>query len=140
MTQSICFFFAAIIIVGVLIFALVCVTSSKGKKHLDVSRYQVKYLEIENYLKKSEPSSYQLVILNADKLVGQALQELGIKGATMGERMKAASATFSDLNGFWEAHKLRNKIAHDTDASITYDQARYALVKFKKALKDLGAI
>ena len=139
MNQSIIFIFAAIIIVGALLFALTCI-NKKGTKHLDVERYRVKYLEIENHLKRDESSSYQLTVLNADKLVDQALIERGVKGQTMGERMKNSVQLFSDLNGVWAAHKLRNRIAHESDVNVTYNEAQYALGCFKKALKDLGAI
>ena len=139
MDQSIVFFFAAIIIVGALMFALIC-NSKKGVRHLDVEKYRVRYLAIENQLKRDEISSYHLTVLNADKLVDQALKDRGLRGQTMGERMKNAKTMFSDNNGIWTAHKLRNKIAHEHDANVTYDEARYALNCFKKALKDLGAI
>lgn len=139
MDQSIVFFFAAIIIVGGLMFALIG-NSKKGVRHLDVEKYRVRYLAIENQLKRGEVSSYQLAVLNADKLVDQALKDRGLRGQTMGERMKNANATFSDSNGLWTAHKLRNKIAHEHDANVTYEEARHALSCFKKALKDLGAI
>ena len=139
MEQSIIFIFAGIIIIGALLFAFICVTK-KGVKRLDVERYRVKYLVIENSLKRDEPSSYHLSVLNADKLVDQALRERGARGKTMGERMKSSVALFSDRNGIWTAHKLRNMVAHEPDAKVTYDQARHALTCFRKALKDLGAI
>lgn len=139
MDQSIVFFFAIIIIAGALMFALIC-TSKRGHKKLDVEHFRAKCLEIEHQLKKDEPSSYHLSVLNADKLVDQALRGRGIKGKTMGERMKNSASLFSDRNGIWLAHKLRNKIAHESDAHVTYEEARHALSNFRKALKDLGAI
>lgn len=136
---SIIFFFAAILIVGGLLFALVSLTK-KGVAHLDVDKYRSKWLAIEQSLVRDQPASAHLAILNADKLVDQALKERGVRGETMGERMKAAKTTWSNRNSIWEAHKLRNQIAHETDASVSYDQARRALAGFKQALKDLGAI
>lgn len=137
--QSIIFFFAAVIIVGALLLFFICI-SKKGVKHLDVENYRVKCLTIEHQLKQDELSSYHLSVLNADKLVDQALRELGVKGQTMGERMKNSASRFSDRNGIWEAHKLRNVIAHESEAVVTYEEARRALYFFRKALKDLGAI
>ncbi len=139
MSQLFCFLCVIVLIIAALIFAMICLTN-KGAKHLDVEQYRVKYLEIENSLKRDVVSSYHLAVLNADKLVDQALKERGIRGETMGERMKNSASLFSDRNGIWMAHKLRNQIAHETDVKISYNDARYALVGFKKALKDLGAI
>lgn len=138
-TSTIIFALAAIVFVGALIFAIICF-GKKGVKNLNVEYYRAKCLTIEHQLKKDEPSSYHLAVLNADKLVDQAMRERGIGGQTMGERMKNSASMFSDLNGFWNAHKLRNRIAHEPDARVAYDEARLALMNFRKALKDLGAI
>jgi hypothetical protein len=133
------FFLAAILIVGVILFAIICV-SKKGAKRLDVDKYRIKCLEIQNGLRQGDISSYHLSVLSADKLLDQALRELGVRGQTMGERMKSVGPRFSDSNGVWAAHKLRNRIAHEPDVSVTYEEARRALIYFRKALKDLGAI
>ncbi len=139
MDLTIIFLFAAIIIVGAVMFALIS-RSTKGSKKIDVEYFRTRCLQIEHQLKQDEPSSYHLSVLNADKLVDMALKKRGTKGKTMGERMKNANASFSDNNGIWSAHKLRNKIAHETDIRVTYNDARQALANFRKALKDLGAI
>jgi hypothetical protein len=81
-----------------------------------------------------------MTIMNADKLVDQALRDLGVKGETMGDRMRNAATRFKDREGIWKAHKLRNRVAHETDIVVQYHEARYALACYKKALKDLGAI
>lgn len=138
MDQSVVFFLAAILIVGALFFAFI--STRKGTKHLDVEYYRAKCLEIEHQLKETEPSSYHMSVLNGDKLVDHALKGRGVKGKTMGERMISSAPSFSDRNGIWAAHKLRNKIAHESDAKVTYNEARNALSSFRKALKDLGAI
>jgi hypothetical protein len=112
----------------------------KGGSMLDVEKYRRSWLQIERQLNKAEPSSYQLVILNADKLLDQALKQRAFKGETMGDRMKSAQTTWSNANNVWYAHKLRNQIAHEHDFSVRYDEARRALACFKQGLKDLGAI
>ena len=66
--------------------------------------------------------------------------EMGIPGKTMGDRLKRGGGRFSDINGVWRAHKLRNVIAHESDAEISYKQAQNAVVIYKQALRDLGAI
>ena len=62
------------------------------------------------------------------------------RSKTMGDRLKRTGDRFSNLNGVWRAHKLRNAIAHEADLEITYKQAFNALAIYKQALKDLGAI
>jgi len=133
------YMFAAIIIVGALLFAVIGFTR-KGPKHIDVDHYRMKWLAIEKQLKRDEVSSYSLAVLNADKLLDQALKDKGLKGETMGDRLKSGKDLFTNRNNVWSAHKLRNRIAHEPDVKVTYDAARYAIGDFKRALKDVGAI
>lgn len=139
MNQSVIFFFAGIIIFGALLFAIISLTR-KGPKHLDVEHYRTKWMAIEQQLVSDQPATFSLSILNADKLLDQAMKERGLKGETMAERLKSASQLFTNRNNVWSAHKLRNKIAHDPEVRVTYESARHALGDFKRALKDVGAI
>lgn len=132
---------AVIVILGGLMFLFMSKFSvKKCRTHLNVDEYRVKFLAAENQLKRDDQGSYSLSVLNADKLVDQALRECGLPGETMGEKLKNSPKKFSDINSLWVAHKLRNRIAHETNVVVGYDEARYALASFKKALKDLGAI
>ncbi|MEO6109866.1 MAG: hypothetical protein ABIP50_02555 [Candidatus Saccharimonadales bacterium] len=136
---SIIFFFAAVLIFGGLLFAVIALTK-KGPKTLDVEKYRSRWLSIETSLKKDETSSYPMSVMNADKLLDQALQDRGVNGKTMAEKMKQMQTKWSNANNVWSAHKLRNRIAHEPDVRIDYDGARRALAAFKQALKDVGAI
>ncbi len=139
MDGSIIFFFVAVLIIGAILFAVISLTK-RGGSPLNVDKYRVKWLAIEQQLKRDEVSSYHLTVLNADKLLDQALRDRGYRGQTMGERMKTAKDKWSSRDNVWSAHKLRNQIAHESDVRVTYDDARGALSGFKQALKDLGAI
>lgn len=131
--------FTAIVIVGGLVLIVIMVTK-KGEKQLNVAKYRSAWLTIEQSLRRDNVASYQLAILNADKLLDRALRERGITGQTMGERMKAFNARWSNANAVWSAHKLRNQIAHESDFTVNYDDSRRALAGFKRGLKDIGAI
>lgn len=131
-------------LIGVLVIAALLVVvvlfTKKGNVQLDVNKYRCKWLAIEQQLQKDNTASYQLCVLNADKLLDHALKERGVKGETMGERMKVLQTTWSNANAVWGAHKLRNQVAHESDVQLSYDLARRALAGFKQALKDVGAI
>ncbi len=138
MDQTVMFFLAGVLIVGGLLFTLL--TMRRGPKVLDVDKYRTRWMSIEQQLKRDEISTYHLAIINADKLLDQALQERGFSGNTMAERLKTAKTSLSNVNAVWQAHKIRNQIAHEADAHVSYDDARRSLVSFKQALKDVGAI
>ncbi len=132
-------FFIAIIAIGAGILFLM-MHGRKSGRQLDVNKYRTQWLGIERQLQRDQESSYHLAILNADKLLDLALRQSGTKGKTMGERMKASQAAWTNANAVWSAHKIRNQIAHEPEVRVSYDDARRSLSSFKQGLKDLGAI
>ncbi len=133
------FFLAAVLIAAVVGVVYLMVMSKQGSA-LNVQRYQTKWLEIENSVRRDNGASWQLAIMNADKLLDQALRDRRFKGQTMGERMKSAQKVWKNANHVWGAHKIRNQLAHEVNANVTYDITLRSLSAFKQALKDLGAI
>ena len=129
----------AVVIVGVLIFIAITLTGKKSYT-FDKAEYQLAFLKIENALEKSNPATYDLSLVEADKLLDKALSEMGVPGKTMGDRLKKVGDKLTGLNSVWYAHKLRNQIAHEHGFHVEYNQARHALNTYKKALQDLGAI
>lgn len=139
MDGSVVTFLIAILIVAVLVFVAILLTGKRGYT-FNKQVYQAKFLEIENKFKKENPASYITTVINADKLLDKAMMEMGLPGKTMGERLKKNGDKFTNLNGVWQAHKLRNAIAHEPDVEVSYKRAHNALSIYKQALKDLGAI
>ncbi len=131
--------FAIVLVIGGILLAVMSMAKG-GRKYLDVEKYRVKWLAVEQGLVPDQEASYHLALLNADKLLDQALKERGFSGNTMGERMKSAQKAWSNANNVWTAHKLRNQIAHEADVHVNLDTTRRALAAFKQALKDVGAI
>jgi len=107
---------------------------------LNKSKFQTRWLEIEHSLNREQMATYQLAILNADKLLDEALRDRRTKGASMGERMKTATNSWSNAGHIWGAHKIRNQLAHEHDYQLTRETALRALSAYKQALKDIGAI
>ncbi len=133
-------FAIAILMVAILVFIMILWTGKKNGHHLNVEAYQTKFLAIENGLVKTNPASFVTAVINADKLLDKALIELGVPGNNLGERLKNSSGRFKNINAVWRVHKLRNALVHEPDINISYRQATAALLIYKKALKDLGAI
>jgi len=130
----------SILVVGVLIFVAILLTSHK-KYTFNKLEYQSDFLAIENSLTKENRLSYNMSVVEADKLLDKAMHEMGVPGRTMGDRLKkCGKEKFSHLNAVWGAHKLRNQIAHESGFRLEYNEARRALAVYRQALKDLGAI
>lgn len=139
MNMSVLFLLIAIAIVGIMVFVAISITSKKSYS-FDKEEYQTDWLKIENTLVKENKQSYNGVVIEADKLLDKAMNEMGAPGKTMGERLKHVGGRFTQVNAVWYAHKMRNQIAHEHGFSVDYNQAKHALGSYKQALKDLGAI
>lgn len=105
---------------------------------IKTDRFQTKWRELQQLCGKSEGWSEAVVL--ADKLLDEALKKRNIKGKTMGERMVKAQRTFTDNDGVWFAHKLRNKIDSDPSMKLKESDVKTALIAFRQALKDIGVL
>lgn len=130
--------FIFVVVVGIVLL-IVMSLMKRGGRVLDQEKYRSRWLSITQSA-GSTPDSWQLAIIQADKLLDQALRERGVAGSTLGERLKHGKALFSNIDHVWKAHKLRNRIAHEADATVSKRTAAEALKIFKQALTDLGAL
>lgn len=93
-------------------------------------------------LKKVEsvnPSDWNLAVIQADAALDRVFRDMGLTGQTMGDRLKQLDGSkFVWLDAVWEAHKLRNRIVHETDRIMTHEDARRAVEFFGQALGQLG--
>lgn len=87
-----------------------------------------------------DKKTWPLAIIDADKLVDEALKKLHYKGKTMGERLVAAQRDLTSNDTVWYGHKLRNKLVHEDYKVTSKHDVKDALIGFRQALKDLGAL
>ena len=85
-------------------------------------------------------NTWPLAIINADKLLDDALKQSHYKGKTMGERLVAAQRNLSDNDAVWYGHKLRNKLVHEEYGDLKKRDVQKVLLGFRQALRDLGAL
>lgn len=138
METMIVILFAAVIVIGLTLIVIIGMTKKPSKK-LNVAEYTSEWNDIEASV-TNDQKTQQFAILQADKLLDKALKESGFRGETMAERMTSASRMFSQREAVWTAHKIRNRIAHESNVKINQQWAKKALGSFKRGLKDLGAL
>jgi len=127
-------------VAAIIVLALVAVGAGFVKrkpKDLQGAYFQQKWQELQAFCK--DKNTWPLAIINADKLLDEGLKKRRFKGKTMGERMVAAQRDFSDNDGVWYAHKLRNRLVHETDVKLKEADVKKALIGIRQGLKDLGA-
>lgn len=130
-------FFIIIIVFGVLVLAAVSRLAKRRPKKLDQDYFQQHWLELLARVKT--PEGMMLAVIDADKLLDEALRKHHFRGKTMGERLVSAQRIISDNDAVWYAHKLRNRLVHEPNIRLKKKEAQTALAGFKQGLRDLGA-
>lgn len=135
--STIIIFVAIAIVIGVAL--LIVIGRAQTTKTLNTEWYREQWRGI-NKQAEDGAAGRQLAVMNADKLLDRAMRERGLKGENMGERLKKSPNRFSKLDDVWSAHKLRNRIAHESDIKVSESQVKQALNGLERGLKDLGAL
>lgn len=86
----------------------------------------------------------RLAVIDAEKIVEQEFQSFLGNSLSIGDNLRSVSDSmfakmFTDLNGLWDAHKLRNELIHgdiNTDR-IKLASLKKALASFQLTLRDL---
>lgn len=128
---------AAVVVLLVLIFGTSFLLRRKPKK-LNQAYYQERWRELQKLCK--DKSTWPLAVIDADKLLDEALKKSRYKGKTMGERLVAAQRNISSNDEVWYGHKLRNRLVHENNVQLTEKNVKEALIGIREALKDLGAL
>lgn len=101
----------------------------------------VEWQVVLNHVNSENPAEWKLAILEADNMLDEILEEQGYFGETVADKLKAMSPSrIGSYEGLWEAHKLRNQIAHGgaIDMDLSKKIARDTIAKFENAFRDLG--
>ena len=136
-TSSPVIFLAVVLVAAVVL--LVLLGNLKPKRKLDHALFRQRWQRIES-LKNGNEAEWHLAVFEADKLLDEALKSRGFRGKTMGDRLKNARKNLAHNNDVWQAHKLRNRLAHEAGVTLHQSQVNNALHGFEAGLKDLGAL
>ncbi|MFO0882559.1 MAG: hypothetical protein U0491_03880 [Candidatus Saccharimonadales bacterium] len=128
----------AIIVAAVVILGIISLIGRTPPKGIDKEHFKNEWNDVMLLFKekKTQPMS----IVHADKLLDEALKCLGYSGNTMAERLIGAKAKLQHRDEVWNAHKLRNKIVHETMHEPSEKQMKVALQGYYKTFKDLGVL
>lgn len=87
-----------------------------------------------------EPSDWKLAIIEADIILDGLLKERGYAGNSLGERLRNITpAQLSSIDDAWEAHKVRNQIAHEgADFILTKRIARETIQRYQRVFAEFG--
>lgn len=94
---------------------------------------------IEGYMSAPHEAMWRIGILEADTMLKEVLQAKGYVGEDVGELL--GSANFRTIQLAWDAHKIRNRIAHEgSEYTLTDREAKRAFALFESVFRELKVI
>lgn len=107
--------------------------------HDEVKEVNQKWSDIEGHVSTDRKSDWTIAVIEADKILDDLLRERGLSGEGVGEMLKQLDRnSFRSLDDVWEAHKIRNKIAHESGYELTQRDARKAIEFYGRVFRELG--
>lgn len=94
---------------------------------------------IQGYMSSNSEALWRIGILEADNMLFEILREKGYTGETVGDMLKSAS--FKTVQMAWDAHGVRNRIAHEgSNFQLTEREAKRAFTLYESVFRELKAI
>lgn len=129
---------AAVVAALVVLLIISLIVKRKRPQKLNPEEFRGRWQAVQKQC--ASKSTWPLAIIDADKLLDEALKKRRFKGKTMGERLVAAQREFTDNESLWYSHKLRNKLVHEDYRLSRKVEVKEALLGYLQALKDIGAL
>ena len=99
------------------------------------------WAKITKLIGSDNPNDWQLAIIEADKILELVVDTFKMPGDNMGDKLKKIEKSdFNTLDGAWQAHKVRNQIAHEHNFHLSQRDARIAIDNFEKVFKEFDFI
>jgi hypothetical protein len=97
---------------------------------------------IQTILESSNDSDWRVSIIEADTMLEDILREKGFTGESVSDLLESArSAGYQNIQTVWDAHIIRNKIAHEgSDFPLTQMEARRTIRMYEVFFQELGVI
>jgi hypothetical protein len=101
-----------------------------------------RWYKVLELISTEDEGNWRLAIMEADSILESALEWKGISGQGIGEKLKNSTpGDLRNLQAAWEAHLVRNKIAHEgTNYQLSQREARRTITLFETVLKELRYI
>jgi len=90
------------------------------------------------HVESANANDWRLAILEADIMLDEFMENLGYHGDTLGEKLKKVEKSdMSSIDKAWEAHKIRNLIAHEGgDFVISHREARRVVNMYREVFEE----
>jgi len=106
-----------------------------GSGNEDLSR---RWDHVKTLVSSANVSDWRQAVLEADIVLEDILTSLGYQGDGIGEKLKRVNpGDMKSLNEAWEAHKVRNQIAHEgSQFPLTQHEANRVVNLYKQVMEE----
>jgi len=106
------------------------------------SAHGARWRDVMLHVNSENPNDWRQAILEADVMLDDAITSRGYVGEGIGEKMKQVQrGDINTIDDAWEAHKLRNRIAHEgSNLELNQREARRAIGLYENVFRELGYV
>lgn len=110
--------------------------------HAEEETEHHRWKHVRELIESSSENDWRQAILEADIILDDMLTRLGYQGATIGDKLKQVDpAHFHTIQDAWQAHIVRNDIAHRGSAFELTDHIAYrTILQYENVFKEHGEI
>ncbi|MDR3558333.1 MAG: hypothetical protein P4L61_02260 [Candidatus Pacebacteria bacterium] len=97
-----------------------------------------KWQNVMSHADSPNASDWRQAIIEADIMLGDILTKMQYAGDGIGDQLKLATkADFKTLDQAWEAHKIRNQIAHEgSDFALDQHEAKRVINLYRQVFEE----
>ncbi len=108
----------------------------------DPTRAQLRWKKILEHAATNNPNDWRHAIIEADIMLDELLSVQGYHGDTLGDKLKQVERSdFNTIDLAWEAHKVRNRIAHEGSGhDLNEREVRRVIALYEQSLREFHFI
>jgi len=101
-------------------------------------RRDERWSNVLKHVNSESPNDWRQAIIEADSILEDMVFRSGYPGETLGEKMRGIEKSdFRTIEEAWEAHKVRNRIAHDgSQFALSKREALRVIDLYKKVFEE----
>jgi hypothetical protein len=149
MFQFFLFFISSAFFIGIVLLVIKTGEMRKKNKKETVARgirleqtKSKRWEVVEKHMASDNPAEWKLAVIEADAMLEAMVKKMGYGGASLGEMLKKVEISdFTTLNDAWQAHKVRNFIAHQGSSFLlSKHQAKEVIRLYENVFREFELI
>lgn len=104
----------------------------------DPMRSNPRWEHVKKLMESDNEGDWRTAIIEADIMLSDMVDRMQYPGETLGEQLKSVEKSdFDTIDNAWEAHKFRNRIAHEgSGVNLSRREARRVIALYESVFKE----